>query len=243
MPHQTMPQSDIEEISGRLHEVPTAATTGRLFKMHGMRMRWIQGVRPLDAGNCRFAGPAYTLRYVPQREDLWASTDLGASDSKVLKVMEDIPAGAVLVVDMYRDASVGALGDVLVSQLIYRGVAGIVADGGMRDVQQIRQLGLPVYCSGPASPPSPAGLIPVDVQGIIGCGGAAVVPGDFIVADDDGVVVIPAELAADVAEGAQQKEAQDAWIQKQVAAGSGVRGCYPPNDETLARYRRETGGD
>ncbi|NJO36344.1 MAG: ribonuclease activity regulator RraA [Rhizobiales bacterium] len=238
-----MTPSEIEDISERLREAPTAAITGHLFKKHGMRMRWIQGVRPLDAGNCRFAGPAYTLRYVPQREDLWASTDLGASDSKVLRVMEEIPAGAVLVLDMYRETSVGALGDVLVSQLICRGVAGIVADGGMRDVRQISQLGLPVHCSGPASPPSPAGLMPVDVQGIVGCGGVAVVPGDFVVADEDGVVVIPAELAADVAEGALQKEAQDAWIQKQVAAGCGVRGYYPPSDDTLARYRRETGGD
>lgn len=238
-----MMQSEISEISQRLAEVPTAAITGQLFKKHGMRIRWIEGVQPLDAGNCRFAGPAYTLRYVPQREDLWLATDLGAPDSKVLKVMEEIPSGAVLVLDMYREKSVGALGDVLVSHLIYRGVAGIVADGGMRDVSQIRQLGLPIYCSGPASPPSPAGLIPAEVQGLIGCGGVTVVPGDFVVADEDGVVVIPARLAAEVAEASLKKEAQDAWVQKQVAAGSGIRGYYPPSEETLARYHSETAGD
>ena len=114
------------------------------------------------------------------------------------------------------------------SQLIYAGVAGLVADGGMRDVQQIRKLGLPVYCSGPAAPPSPAGLMPADLQRLIGCGLVAVFPGDFIVADEDGVVVVPKHLAEEVASAGAKKERQDMWVQKQVAAGSGVRGVYPP---------------
>jgi regulator of RNase E activity RraA len=222
-----------------LRKVPTAAITGQLLKKHGLRYQAIRGIVPLDQGNCSFAGPAYTLRYVPQREDLNTSTDLGSPGSVVLAAMEGIPAGAVLVLDMQKNSAVGALGDVLVSQLIYAGVAGLVADGGMRDVQQLRKLGLPIYCSGPAAPPSPAGLMPADVQTLIGCGGVAVFPGDFIVADEDGVVVLPAHLAAEVAENGAKKERQDNWVQKQVAAGSGVRGYYPPSDETLARYQSE----
>jgi len=226
-------------ISLALKAVPTAAITGQLLKKHGLRTQAIQGVVPLDQGNCRFAGPAFTLRYVPQREDLNASTDMGSPGSVVVAVMEQIPAGAVLVIDMQRNASVGALGDVLVSQLIYAGVAGIVADGGMRDVQQLRRLGLPVYCSGPAAPPSPSALMPADLQTLIGCGLVAVFPGDFIVADEDGVVVVPQHLAAEVASAGAKKERLDVWLQQQVAAGSGVRGFYPPSEATLARYYSE----
>lgn len=236
-----MTDDEIKKLSARLKTIPTAAITGQLYKKHGLRFRAVQGVKPLDPGNCTFAGPAYTLRYVPQREDLNVSTDLGAPDSLVAKALEEIPEGATLVIDMYRDARVGALGDVLISQLIYRGVAGIVADGGMRDVQQIKALGLPIYCAGPAAPPAPSGLMPADMQTIIGCGGVAVVPGDFVVADEDGVAIIPAALAAEVAEAAIAKEKQDAWVQKQVASGSGVRGYYPPSPETMERYLAESG--
>jgi regulator of RNase E activity RraA len=237
-----MTDAEIRAISDRLRQATTAAITGQLYKVHGLRYPAVQGVVPLDGGNCRFAGPAYTIRYVPQREDLNSSTDLGSKDSKVTRALEEIPEGAVLVLDMQRNGTVGALGDVLVSQLIHRGVRGIVADGGMRDVAQIRALGLPVYCAGPAAPPYPAGLMPADIQCLIGCGGVAVVPGDFMVADEDGVAVIPAHLAAEVAEAALKKEAQDAWIQRQVAAGNGIRGYYPPSEATLARYRAETEG-
>lgn len=237
-----MTEAEIRAISDRLRQATTAAITGQLYKVHGLRYPAVQGIVPLDRDNCRFAGPAYTIRYVPQREDLNAATDLGSKDSKVTRALEEIPEGAVLVLDMQRNGMVGALGDVLVSQLIYRGVRGIVADGGMRDVAQIRALGLPVYCAGPAAPPYPAGLMPADIQCLIGCGGVAVFPGDFMVADEDGVAVIPAHLAAEVAEAALKKEAQDAWTQRQVAAGSGIRGYYPPSEATLARYRAETGG-
>jgi regulator of RNase E activity RraA len=234
-----MTEDQQKAISEALKAVPTAAITGQLLKKHGLRAQAIQGVVPLDQGNCHFAGPAFTLRYVPQREDLNVSTDMGSPDSIVVAAMEQIPAGSVLVLDMQRNSAVGALGDVLVSQLIYAGVAGLVADGGMRDVQQIRKLGLPVYCSGPAAPPSPAGLMPADLQTLIGCGLVAVFPGDFIVADEDGVVVVPKHLAEEVASAGAKKERQDIWIQKQVATGSGVRGVYPPNDETLARFYSE----
>jgi regulator of RNase E activity RraA len=234
-----MTEDEQKTIIAALKDVPTAAITGQLLKKHGLRYQAIRGVVPLDQNNCRFVGPAYTLRYVPQREDLNMSTDLGSPGSVVLAALEGIPAGAVLVLDMQKNSAVGALGDVLVSQLIHSGVAGLVADGGMRDVVQLRKLGLPIYCSGPAAPPSPAGLMPADVQTLIGCGGVAVFPGDFIIADEDGVVVLPTHLAIEVAENGTKKERQDNWIQQQVAAGSGVRGYYPPSEETLARYHRD----
>lgn len=225
------------EISEALKKVPTAGISGHLYKKNGLRTRCLSGVRPLDGDKCSFAGPAYTLRFVPQREDLNFTTDLATKDSPALKAMQEIPEGAVLIIDMQGNSSVGALGDVLVTNLMVRGVVGVVADGGMRDTKEIKKLGLPVHCSGPAAPPFPSGLMPADVQCVIGCGGVSVFPGDFVVADEDGVVIVPAELAREVAEEAAAKELQDAWSQEQVAGGSGVWGTYPPNEEAIARFK------
>ncbi len=228
--------SDTADLAKRLGAVSTAAISGQLFKKHGMRFRALADVRALDPANCRFCGPAFTLRYVPQREDLNAATDLASPDSYVLKADEAIRRGDVLVIDMQRNTSVGALGDVLVQGFIARGVAAIVADGGMRDTRDVKSLGLPVVCGAPAAPPAPCGLMPVGVQEIIGCGGVTVFPGDFIVGDEDGVVVVPAHLAREVAEAGVEKERLDLWVRNTVAKGGGVRGRYPPDAAHLAMY-------
>ena len=220
-----------------LRNISTAAITGYLLKVHGLRMRAIANIRPIDRTNCRFVGPAFTLRYVPQREDLNASTDTGSPDSVMVKAMEQIPAGAVFVMDMQRDASVGGLGDVLTTRLLKAGVAGIVADGGMRDVQGIRDLGMPTFCAGPAAPASPSALMVIGLQEVIGCGGVVVFPGDIMVADEDGVAVVPAHLAEQVATAGVEKERMDGWIQARVAEGEGIRGLYPPNAANLQRYK------
>jgi len=227
-----------EETTEILKKASTAAITGLLLKKYSLRMRAISGVRPIDPDNCRFAGPAFTLRYVPQREDLSMTSDIGNPDNAMLKATQQISAGSVFVMDMMGNGSVGGLGDVLTTSFLARGVVGIVADGGMRDVSEIRSLGMPIHCKGPAAPPSPSALMPIDIQQPIGCGCVLVLPGDFIVADNDGVAVIPAHLADEVAEQVVDKEAMETWIRNRVAEGEGVYGLYPPNEANRERYQR-----
>jgi regulator of RNase E activity RraA len=220
-----------------LKKASTAAITGLLLKKHGFRMRAISGIRPLDAANCRFAGPAFTLRYVPQREDLSLSADIGNPSNAMLKATQQITAGSVLVMDMMGNGTVGGVGDVLTAGFRARGVAGIVSDGGMRDVGEIAGLGMPVFCKGPAAPPSPSALMPIDIQQPISCGGVVVFPGDIIVADADGVVVIPLHVADEVGEQVAEKELMETWIRDRVTEGEGIFGLYPPNEANLDRYR------
>jgi regulator of RNase E activity RraA len=220
-----------------LKQVPSATVSGILYKKYGMRSRAISNVRPLKDDNCRFAGPAFTLRYVPQREDLNAATDLGNPNSVMLKATEEIAPRDVFVMDMQGNSAVGGIGDVLTACLIERGIAGVVADGGMRDVKELRMMGLPIFCAGPAAPPSPVSLMAIDIQLPISCGGTVVFPGDFIVADEDGVVVIPSHLVTEVVEQALEKERLDAWVRRKVEEGGGIRGRYPPDEAHLAMYR------
>jgi regulator of RNase E activity RraA len=228
--------TDSSDLAKRLGAVSTAAISGQLYKKHGMRFRAIMGVAPLNPADCRFCGPAYTIRYVPQREDLNAETDLGNPNSVVLKAIEGIAPGSVLVMDMQQNRHVGGLGDVLVSGLIARGVAGIVSDGGMRDVRDLRGMGMPIFCAGAAAPPSPCGLMPAGTQEMIGCGGVVVLPGDFVVGDEDGVMVVPAHLADDVATQGAEKERLDAWVRSKVEKDGDVRGRYPPDAAHMDMY-------
>jgi len=232
-----MPVIDQDTIA-LMRAASTASITGYLYKKHGLRMRAIAGVSPLNVARCRFVGPAFTMRYVPQREDLNASTDLGSPASIVLAATESIARGDVLVLDMQRDASVGALGDVLTTRFIDCGVAGVVADGGMRDVRELRDMEMPIFCAGAAAPPSPCTLMAIAIQQPVGCGGVVVFPGDLIVGDEDGVVVVPAHLARETAEQAAEKEIQDNWTRRLVAGGGGIRGRYPPDAGTLEAYKR-----
>lgn len=230
----TQPDPDVLALLGH---VSTAAITGMLYKKHGMRTRATDGLRPLRGDCCRFSGPAYTMRYVPQREDLSGATDLASPTSLLLRATEEIRRGSVLVVDMQGNGKVGLLGDVLVTRLIDAGVAGVVTDGGMRDVRETRDMGLPLICKGPAAPPGPAGMMPAGLQEVISCGGVTVFPGDYVVGDEDGVAVIPAHLVREVVDHCIEKERMDSWIRDLVAGGGGIRGRYPPDEKTLAAYK------
>jgi len=201
-------------------------------------MRSITGISPLSTTLCRFVGPAFTMRYVPQPEDLNVSADLGSSTSVVLATTEAIARGDVLVLDMQRDGSVGAIGDVLATRFIDCGVVGVVADGGMRDVRELRDMDLPVFCAGAAAPPSPATLMAIASQQPIGCGGVVVFPGALIVADEDGGGGVPAHPARETAEQASEKEKQDTWTRRKVPEGGGIRGRYPPVAAHLEMYQR-----
>jgi regulator of RNase E activity RraA len=222
----------------RLRKVSTDTIAGVLMKIAGMRTRAIQGVQPINPAHCHFIGPAYTIRYVPIREDYTESASPVSPGSRLHGRLDGIPAGSVVVIDMGGDDTSGALGDVIVARLIALGVAGVVADGGMRDVSVVAQMSLPVFCRGNAPPPSPRSLLAVGVQEVIGCGSVMVEPGDIIVGDGNGVVVIPRHLAAEVAQKGEEQEEVEVWIKRQIEQGAPLSGLYPPTPEVMAKYRR-----
>jgi regulator of RNase E activity RraA len=222
----------------RLRRVSTATLTTQLLKNHGLRTRAIPDVKPVDARRCKFVGPAYTVRYVPMREDLSIGGKRALATNPLQEAIDNAPAGSVFVIDMNGDARSGALGDILIARLIACGVAGVVADGGMRDIEPVQQMTLPVFCRGYAAPPSFATLLVADTQRPIGCGGVLVIPDDIIVADADGVVVVPRYLADTVARAGEEQEQMEAWIRRKIEGGGMVRDFYPPGEQALAEYRR-----
>ncbi len=223
------------DICDQLTQVSTATLTMQLLK-RGLRRCYMSGVHRLDTSMGRIAGPAYTLRYVPYREDRDPLANMGSADHIARRAIEDCPPGAVLVVDACNVLDCAVIGDILVQRLKVRGVAGFVTGGAVRDADAVSHIGLPVYCSGPAAPASPSALMPVAVEEPINCGGIAVYPGDIVVADRDGVVVIPLQLADEVATDALEQEDIENFIGQLVAAGRPVIGTYPPTETIRAEY-------
>lgn len=217
-----------------LQQISTATLTTVLLKK-GLRNVWLRGTRPLQPGQARVVGPAFTLRFVPAREDL-ATPASWASPISTRAAIEDMPAGAVAVVDAMGVTDAGIFGDILCARMAKRGVAALVTDGVIRDAAGVTETGLPVWCDGVAAPPSVAGLTFVAWQQPIACGGVAVFPDDIIVADQDGAVLIPAALLADVIAEAAEQERMEAWIMSEVARGVPLPGLYPMNAETKARF-------
>ena len=224
-----------------LRAVSTATLTTVLLKK-GLRNVWLRGTRPFRTGQPRVVGPAFTLRFVPAREDLTTPASW-ASPISTRAAIEAMPAGCVAVADAMGVADAGIFGDILCARMVRREVAGLVTDGVMRDAAGVLGTGLPVWCSGVAAPPSVAGLTFVGWQEPIACGGVAVMPGDIIVADDDGAVLIPQALLAEVLADAPEQEAQEAWIMAEIDRGVPLPGLYPMNAETRARYLAARDGD
>lgn len=220
-----------------LRKVSTATITTQLMKNHGMTRRSIPGVQPVVASHSRFVGPAVTLRYVPMREDLIPGGRRALTDNPILTTIDDMPDGSVFVIDQCGDTGCGSLGDILMARLVVRGVAGVVSDGAMRDIDPLRQMAIPVFCRGFAAPPSPAALLPADVQVPIGCGGVLVIPGDIVVGDADGVVVIPRVIADQVAHDGYEQETSEAWVRRRVDAGARVGDIYPMNERYATEYK------
>ena len=218
-----------------LKKVSTATLTTVLFK-RGLRNVFIQGIFPLNRAAPRMVGEAYTLRYIPAREDL---DQLGAFEGRghpQREAIEACPPGHVLVMDARRDASAATGGDILMTRLMVRGAAGIVTDGGLRDTPTIEKLDFPVYCGARSAPLNLVRHHAIDAQVPIGCGGVAVYPGDVLVGDGEGVVVIPAKFADEAAqEAASQTEFED-WVEVKVKEGRSIFGLYPPNAETKAEF-------
>ncbi|HNB27639.1 MAG TPA: ribonuclease activity regulator RraA [Alphaproteobacteria bacterium] len=217
-----------------LQKITTATLTTVLLKK-GIRRSWMKGPKMLREGQARIAGRAFTLRFVPVREDL-ATPASWSSPRSTRGAIEEMPAGCIAVIDAMGITDAGVFGDILAQRMAVRKVAGLVTDGVMRDVAGVLETGLPVWCQGAAAPASVAGLTFVGWQEPVGCGGCAVFPDDLIVADGDGAVVIPAALAEEVAKLGAEQEALEAWIMDEVKAGRPLPGLYPPNEETLARY-------
>ncbi len=217
-----------------LSGISTATVTTVLLKK-GLRNVWMRGTRPLRAGQPRIVGRAFTLRFVPAREDL-ATPESWSSPKSTRAAIEAMPAGCVAVVDAMRTTDAGIFGDILCARMTKRGVAGLVTDGVVRDVAGVLGTGLPVWCQGVAAPPSVAGMTFVDWQQPIGCGGVAVFPDDVVVVDDDGAVVIPAALLDHVFDVAAEQEHLEAWIMQQVEEGAALPGLYPPNEANKARF-------
>lgn len=224
-----------QDCIARMRRVTTATLTTQLFK-RGLRNSFMQGVRPLGRYDANLVGPAFTLRNIPAREDIDVVEGFANPEHPQRKAIEATPEGHVLVVDCRGDTRAASGGEILTTRLMKRGVAGLVSDGGVRDSAPIALLAMPVFCAGPAAPLNLVAHHATELQVPIGCGGVAVYPGDLIVGDADGVVVVPAHLAEELARDADEQEKLETWVLAKIQAGAKLPGTYPPDAETKAAY-------
>jgi regulator of RNase E activity RraA len=217
-----------------LSRITTATITTVLLKK-GIRRCWMNGPMPLVPGGKRLVGPAFTLRFVPAREDL-ATPESWGKPISTRAAIEDMPEGCIAVADAMGITTAGIFGDILVMRMARRGATALITDGAVRDKAGVLATKLPVWCAGAAAPASVNGLTFVGWQEPIGCGGCAIFPGDLIVADDDGAVVIPQDLVDFVAKEGEEHERMETWIVGEVEKGAKLPGLYPMNEETKARY-------
>lgn len=217
-----------------LESVSTATITTILLNK-GLRNVWLRGALPLLEGSPRLVGPAFTLRFVPAREDL-ATPASWASPISTRAAIEAMPEGCIAVADAAHCSDAGIFGDILCARMVKRKVTALVTDGLVRDRLGVLATGLPVWCSGRAAPPSVAGMTFVGWQEPIGCGGVAIFPNDLIVADDDGAAVIPAGMIDEVAALGLEQEHREEWVLAEVGRGIPLPGLYPMNEEAKARY-------
>ncbi len=231
--------SDAETL--RLLAGVTTATLTTILLKKGLRNVWIRGAFPITpaASGRRIVGRAFTVRFIPAREDL-ATPESWSSPKSTRAAIEQMPAGCIAVVDANGVGDAGFWGDILCARMARRGVAALVSDGAVRDLAGVVSTGLPVWASGAAAPPSVAGLTFVDWQQPIGCGGVAVFPDDVIVADQDGAVLVPTGLVDEIAALAVEQERLEGWIMEQVQGGAALPGLYPPDSANKARYEAAT---
>ncbi len=224
------------EIVSILEKVTTATVTTILLKK-GLRNVWMRGTRPIRTGQPRLVGKAFTLRFVPAREDL-ATPESWSKPISTRAAIEAMPEGCICVADAMGVTDAGIFGDILCARMQKRGVAALITDGAVRDIAGVLSTGLPVWCQGAAAPPSVAGLTFVNWGEPIGCGGVAVFPDDWVVVDDDGAVLIPAAFIEDLVAAAPEQERLEGWIMSEVDKGVVLPGLYPPNAEAKARYEK-----
>jgi regulator of RNase E activity RraA len=224
------------ETREKLKGVSTATLCTALFK-RGLRNQFIQDVRPLNPNLGNMVGEAFTLRYIPAREDLNPISVFQDRGHPQRKAVEECPPGAVMVIDSRKDARAASAGGILVSRLMKRGVAGVVTDGGFRDSPEIARLDIPAYHNRPSAPTNLTHHQALDINVPIGCGDVPVWPGDVVVGDGEGVVVIPAHLADEIAGEAVEMTAFEDFVQEEVLKGRSILGLYPPTDpQTLTDF-------
>jgi len=228
----------------KLRTISTATVATALFK-RGFRIQMIQDVHPLGPNQPVLVGEAFTLRYMPAREDLNNIEVFRDRSHPQRKAVEDCPPGAVLVMDSRKDARAASACAILVTRLMKRGVAGVVTDGGFRDSAEIAKLGFPAYHHRPSAPTNLTLHQAIEINVPIACGDAPVFPGDVILGDSDGVIVIPAHLADEIADEAVEMTAFEDFVAEEVARGRGIFGLYPATDEQtlkdFAIWRKERG--
>jgi regulator of RNase E activity RraA len=218
-----------------LLRLPSTATLTSVLAKRGLHNTFMVGVRPLAPGK-RMVGFAFTLRYIPAREDLDHTGTLDNLTDPQRVAIERVGPGDVLVIDGRGDVRAGTLGAILATRLKTRGAAGVVSDGAFRDSPEIAASGLPAYAKAAHGAANKTIHHPTDFQLPIACGGVAVYPGDVLVGDDEGVVVIPRHLADEAAREAVAQERREEFIMQKIRAGASIVGVYPPNEATLAEY-------
>src|SRR5215211_6576423 len=217
------------ETREKLKTVSTATLCTALYK-RGLRNQFIQDVRPLNPDHGNMVGEAFTLRYIPAREDLNPISVFQDRSHPQRKAVEECPPGAVMVIDSRKDARAASAGGILVGRLKARGVAGVVTDGGFRDAAEIATLGIPAYHQRPSAPTNLTLHQAIEINGPVGCGDAPVFPGDVVVGDGDGVIIIPAHLADEIAEEATEMTAYEDFVTEEVRKGRSIFGLYPATD-------------
>lgn len=233
-----------DETRARLKRISTASIATQLYK-RGLRNQFIQGVRPVASKAERMVGQAFTLRYIPAREDRNQLDVFRNADHPQRVAVETCPPGQVLVMDGRGDASAATAGSILITRMDVRGCAGVVSDGGFRDFEGIGKLDMPAFCAGPSAPTNLTKHEALDINVPIGCGGVAVFPGDVLVGDGDGVMVIPAHLADEIAEVCAGMEAFEDFVLEEVLTGTPIIGLYPctkeENQKKFEAWREKTG--
>lgn len=224
------------ETLSALRDVATSTIATLLYKK-GFRNCYIQGVMPLNAGTARMVGPAFTLRYIVAREDTDPLEAFREPDHPQRVAIETCPEGHVLVMDCRRDARAASAGSILLTRLEIRGGAGVVSDGGIRDADGTAGLTMPVFAAKPSAPTNLTRHHAIDLDVPVSCGGAAVYPGDIVVGDTDGVMVIPRHLADEIAQEAPPMEVYEQFVLEEVRRGCPIIGLYPPTDpDSLKRF-------
>ena len=223
-----------DETRAKLEKVSTATLCTALYK-RGLRNQFIQDVHPLNPDLGNMVGPAFTLRYIPAREDLNPVSVFEDRAHPQRKAVEECPPGAVFVVDSRKDPRAASAGSILVARLMKRGVAGFVTDGGLRDSPEIARLAIPAYHRRPAAPTNLTVHQAIDINVPVGCGDAPVFPGDIVVGDAEGVVVVPAAIVDAVADEAVEMTAFETFVTEEVMKGRSILGLYPATDEQTRR--------
>ncbi len=228
----------------KLKGVSTATICTALYKRN-LRNQFIQDVRPLNSNAKPMVGEAFTLRYIPAREDLNLISVFADRSHPQRKAVEECPPGAVFVIDSRKDPRAASAGSILVTRLMVRGVAGVVTDGGFRDSPEIAKLDIPAYHNRPSAPTNLTHHQALDINVPIGCGDVAVFPGDIVVGDGEVVVVIPAHLGDEIADDAVEMTAYEDFVGEEVRRGRSILGLYPATDEQarldFLQWRRHVG--